>query len=179
MYYDIDLTIVDTGHFTKLAYNFIAGIKDRKVFGIKGDVLTDYRKADKNTPVIKHSQENKGLLYILDVNLLKDQLSANMSLIQGTDGTQPNGFMNFPQPSGGKYNLINFFSHYESEHRVPLLKNGVEVGYGWKKKRENNHFWDVRVYGLAAREIFISDMKLYESGNRDLTWQTYCDMINF
>lgn len=179
LYYDIDVTIVDTGHFTKLAYNFITSIKDRKIFGIKGDTIENYRKSDKNTPIIKHSQENKGLLYILDVNLLKDQVSNNMALVCGTDGTQPNGFMNFPQPSNGKYNLVNFFSHYESEHRVPIMKNGIEVGYGWKKKRENNHFWDLAVYGLASREIFIADLKLYERGNRELNWQTYCDLINF
>ena len=105
MYFEIDLTVVDTGHFTKYAYNFINTIKDRKVFGIKGDDITEYKKATQNTPIIKHSQENKGMLYLVDVNILKDRLAANMSLIQGTDGTQPNGFMNFPQPSGGKYNL--------------------------------------------------------------------------
>lgn len=178
LYYDIDITIVDTGHFTKLAYNFIQGIKDRKIYGIKGDTVDSYRKTDKNTPIISHSRENKGLLYILDVNLLKDKLASDMALISGTDGTQPNGFMNFPQPSNGKYNLNNYFSHYESEHRVPLLKNDVEVGFTWKKKREDNHFFDCRIYGMAAREIFIADLKLYESGNKDLSWDRYCDLIN-
>lgn len=179
IYYDIDVTIVDTGHFTKLAYNFVSSIKDRKIFCIKGDEITEYRKSNANSPLIKHSQENKGLLYMLDVNLLKDKLAENMALIQGTDGTQPDGFMNFPQPSGGKYNLANYFSHYESEHRIPLIKNKVEVGYGWKKKRENNHYWDIRVYGLAAREIFIADMKLHEDAPKDLTWRMYCDLINY
>lgn len=178
VYYDIDITIVDTGHFTKLAYNFISSIKDRRIFGIKGDTVDTYRKTDKNTPIISHSRENKGLLYILDVNLLKDNLAKDMALISGTDGTQPNGFMNFPQPSDGKYNLNNYFSHFASEHRVPLLKNDVEVGFTWKKKREDNHFWDCRVYNMAAREIFIADLKLYEAGNRDLTWSLYCDLIN-
>lgn len=178
LYYDIDITIIDTGHFTKLAYNFIQSIKDRKVLGIKGDTVEKIRSVDKNTAIIKHSSENKGLLYIIDVNKLKDNLSHNMSLTEGTDGTQPNGFMNFPQPSSGKYNKNNFFDHYESEHRVPDMKNGVEVGFIWKKKRENNHFWDVAVYNLAAKEIFIADLKLLDPANRELTWQNYCDMIN-
>lgn len=176
--YDIEMTIVDTGHFTQYAYDFIQSIKDRKIFGVKGDVITEYRKLDKNSPVIKHSNEKKGSLYIVDVNLVKDKLAHNMSLDQSNDGTQPNGFMNFPQPSGGKYNLPNFFSHYESESRIPLMKNGVEIGYGWKKKRETNHFWDIAVYGLAAKDIFIADLKLNQSGIRELTWEMYCDMIN-
>jgi phage terminase large subunit GpA-like protein len=179
MFFDIDVTIVDTGKFTKLAYNFVSSIKDRKIFGIKGDEITEYRKSNANSPLIKHSQENKGLLYMLDVNLLKDKVAANMSLVQGTDGTQPDGFMNFPQPSGGKYNLNNYFSHYESEHRIPKIVNKVEVGYAWKKKRENNHYWDLAVYKEAAREIFIADMKLHEDVPKDLTWRMYCDLINY
>lgn len=178
MYYDIDITIVDTGHFTKLSYNFIQSIKDRKIIGIKGDTVETYRKIDKNTPILSHSRENKGLLYILDVNLLKEQVASNMALTPGTDGMQPNGFMNFPQPAGGKYNKNNYFDHYESEHRVPMIKNGVETGFTWKKKRENNHFWDIAVYTLASREIFIADLKLYDSSNRDLSWNLYCQMIN-
>jgi len=178
LYYDIDITLVDTGHFTKLAYNFITSIKDRRVFGIKGDTVDKPRATDKNSPIISHSRENKGLLYILDVNLLKDQLASNMSLIQGSDGSQPSGFMNFPQPSEGKYNLNGFFSHYEAETRVTIVKNGQEIGYSWKKKREDNHFFDVRVYGLASREVFIADLRLHDSKNRNLSWELFCDMIN-
>ena len=178
-YCDIDLTIVDTGHFTKLSYNFIQSITDRNIYGVKGKGIEEsFTKIGGNTSLIKHSNENKGLLYILDVNTLKDNLSSNMALTEGTDGTQPRGFMNFPQPSDGKYNKNNFFDHYESEHRVPDLKNGVEVGFVWKKKRENNHFWDVAVYTLASREIFIADWKLYHPKDRDLTWERYCLMID-
>lgn len=177
--FDIDITVIDTGHFTKLANNFILGIKDRKVFGIKGLGEENYRRLDKNSPMITHSRENKGLLYLLDVNMIKDKIASNMNLKEGMDGSQPNGFMNFPQPSGGKYNLNNYFAHYEAEHRIPITKNDVEVGYAWKKKRENNHFFDVAVYNLAAREIFISDIKLYESKYKDFTWELFCDAINF
>jgi phage terminase large subunit GpA-like protein len=180
IYYDIDVTIVDTGHFTKLSYNFIQGFSGtkRKVFGIKGKSDESFRKNDRDMPLIKHSTANKGLLYILDVDKLKDNLASNMALTEGTDGTQPNGFMNFPQPSGGKYNKKNYFDHYESEHRVPEIKSGVEVGFIWKKKSENNHFWDCAVYTLAAREIFIADLKLEDPANRELTWDRYCYLIN-
>jgi phage terminase large subunit GpA-like protein len=178
MYYDIDITVIDTGHFTKLANNFISSIKDRKVFGVKGLGEDNYRKLGKNSPMITHSRENKGLLYLLDVNLIKDTIANNMALQMGLDGSQPDGYMNFPQPAEGKYNLNSYFSHYEAEHRVPVTKNDVEIGYAWKKKRENNHFFDVAVYNLAAREIFISDLKLYDSRNKDITWLHYCDAIN-
>lgn len=178
-YADIDITIIDTSFFTKFAYNFIQGITDRTVLGVKGrGVEENNSKIGENTPLVKHSLENKGKLYILDVNRLKERVAANMSLLPGTDGTQPNGFMNFPQPANGLYNKDNYFDHYESEHRVPVYKNGKEVEYAWKKKRENNHFWDVAVYNLAARDVFIADLKHENPDNRDLTWERFCFLIN-
>lgn len=178
VYCDIDITLVDTGNFTKLSYNFITGIKDRKVFGVKGKGEQDYSKNEKNGVLIEHSRENKGLSYMLYVNELKDKLASNMILPLGTDGTQPSGYMNFPEPSDGFYGRNNFFLHFESEHRVPLVKNGQEIGYKWEKKNENNHFWDCRVYGLAAPEIFISDLKFQDPRNRDLTWSKYCEIVD-
>lgn len=178
MYYDIDLTVIDTGQFNKLATNFINSIKDRKVLGVKGLGEENYKMLDRNTPLISHSRENKGDLYLLDVHSIKDIVANNMALNKANDGVQPNGFMNFPQPADGNYNLNNYFSHYEAEHRIPVMKNNVEVGYAWKKKRENNHFFDVAVYNYACKLIFIADMKLYEPKSRDLTWQQYCDDIN-
>lgn len=183
VYMEIDITLIDTGHFTKMAYNFIQRFNnhsnDPLVMGVKGRGLEEnYSKLVENTPLVKHSVENKGKLYILDVNKLKERLSANMELLPGSDGSQPNGFMNFPQPAYGLYNKPNYFDHYESEHRIPEIKNGQEVGYAWKKKRENNHFWDIAVYNLAAKEIFIADLKLKHIKNRDLTWQLYCEMID-
>jgi phage terminase large subunit GpA-like protein len=178
VYSDIDISLVDTGHFTKLSYNFITSFKNKLVIGIKGKGEEDYAKNEKNGVLIEHSRENKGLSYMLYVNELKDKLSANMSLPLGTDGTQPSGYMNFPEPSNGFYGRSNYFLHFESEHRVPLIKNGQEVGYKWAKKNENNHFWDCRVYGLAAPEIYISNLKLQDSKNRDLTWNIFCELIN-
>lgn len=178
VYYDIEITVIDTGHFTKYAENFIESIKDRRVLGVKGQGEESFRKMDKNGSMIKHSLANKGLLYHIDVNMVKDIVSNNMSLQSGTDGSQPDGFMNFPQPSEGKYGLNNYFSHYEAEHRVIDIKKGIESGFVWKKKREDNHFFDVAVYNYAAREIFIADTKLYDKKYKDLTWSVFCDLLN-
>ena len=178
LYHNIEITVIDTGHFTKLAENFIEGIKDRRVLGIKGQGEDSFRKMDKNGAMIKHSLSNKGLLYHIDVNMVKDIVSGNMTLQSGTDGSQPDGFMNFPQPSEGKYGLSNYYSHYEAEHRVIDVKNGVEASFVWKKKREDNHFFDVAVYNYAAREIFIADTKLYDKKYKDLTWTVFCDLLN-
>jgi len=177
-YSDIEITVVDTGHFTKDTENFIESINDRIVLGVKGQGEENYKKMDANKSMITHSRTKKGLIYHIDVNMVKDIVSNNMAQKSGTDGSQPEGFMNFPQPADGKYALTNYFSHYEAEHRVPEIKNGVEVGYIWKKKRENNHFFDVAVYNYVAREIFIADINLYDKKYKNLTWLEYCYRLN-
>ena len=94
------------------------------------------------------------------------------------DGTQPEGFMNFPQPSGGKYTLRNYFVHYEGEKRVEEVKNDEVVGFKWEKKhsQSQNHFWDVRIYNMAARDIFLDILKLSDPRIKSLTWNDFVDM---
>lgn len=177
--YNIELSVVDTGHFTRLAYDFINSVTDSFVIGIKGYAEDEYRKISKDTPIISRSREMAGKLYILQVNQLKDILASNMKLKMGMDGYQPAGFMNYPQPSMGKYNLRSYFSHFEAEKRVPVEKNGVEVGYAWRKKNSSgeNHMWDCAVYNIAAREIFIDVLRRSNSKNAKLTWEDYCNLL--
>ena len=173
--YDVDITIIDTGHFTRLAYEFINITTDAVVVGIKGAAEPDFRKIQKDTPIIKRSREMVGKLYILEVNQLKDILANNMKLKQGLDGYQPVGFMNFPQPERGKYTMRSYFKHFEGEHRVEQ-KNGEQVvGFTWKKKSSDveNHFWDVYIYNLAAREIYIDIMRRSSTSFKNLDWESF------
>jgi len=178
--YDIDITLIDTGHFTRLAYDFINSIQDSCVLGIKGYAEEEYRKLTKDTPIISRSREMVGKLYLLQVNQLKDILASNMKLKMGMDGYQPAGFMNFPQPSLGKYNLRSYFSHYEGEHRTELKRGDTVIGYAWKKKNSSveNHFWDCAVYNIAAREIFIDFLRRSNTKNSKLTWEDYVLMLS-
>lgn len=173
----VDLTVVDTGYFTKLAKQFIDGFKDSTIVGIKGKTEAEYRKVLKDTPFISRSREARNL-YLLEVNQIKDILSENMKLRRGYDGTQPEGFMNFPQPSDGKYTYKNYFIHYEGEKRVEEIKNDEVIGFKWEKKNSQsiNHFWDVRIYNLAAREIFLDIFKLMDSRIKSLSWSDFAEM---
>lgn len=178
--YNIKMAVIDTGHFTRLAYEYINKKNSALVVGIKGYTDEEYRKLSKDTPPIKRSRENLGKLYILQVNQLKDMLASNISLRMGLDGYQPSGFMNFPQPELGKYSMRGYFSHLESEHRVPYEQDGVEIGFAWKKKNSSveNHFFDVNVYNLAARDIFIDVIrKTGGSEYSQLTWEKFVEMV--
>lgn len=155
------LTGVDCGHYTNHAYSFI----DRTpltVIGVRGDKEGQYRKLNIDIPVFKPAKE-RPKLYMLDVNHVKDMISANIDLrwIPGTTEVQPPGFMNFPEPAEGLYLYPNYFQHYESEHRSVDLKDGEGVASRWIKKTTNlpNHFWDVCVYNYCLKEIW-ADMCL-------------------
>ena len=173
--YNIDISVIDTGNFTRLAYEFIQMENDTFIVGVKGYGEDEYRKLTKDTPVISRSRENKGKLFILQVNQLKDILASNMRLKMGIDGYQPSGFMNFPQPEQGKYTMRGYFSHLEAEHRVDVVKGDQIVGFFWKKKTTSveNHFFDVNVYNLAAKDIFIDILRRSSSKYAKITFEDY------
>lgn len=173
----VNITVVDTGYFTRLATIFINKIEDQVIFGIKGLVEKDYRRVQKDTSPIRPSKENKKL-YLLEVNQLKDELSDYMKLQPGADDYQPEGFMNFPQPEKGKYNMQSFFSHFEGERRVEDKQDNVVVGFKWEKKnsQSQNHFWDVRVYNLAAKYMWLH-LWAREEKVRSITWGEFVDAV--
>lgn len=177
----IGLTVVDTGNFTKLAMQFIGSVKDKMIVGVKGEAEAEFRKLSKDTPKIKQSRESRNL-YIVQVNQLKDELSEFMKLREGEDGFQPEGFMNFPEQRDGKYSMRDYFSHFEGEKRMEQLdSNGEVIGFAWEKKHSSavNHFWDVRVYTLAAREIYLDIFKKIDPKLSKLKSVTWSDFVSY
>lgn len=178
--YIVSLSVIDTGHFTRYADQFISKFDgDNPVYGIKGHSDKNYRRTDKDTPAIKKSRESLKL-YIAEVDQLKDELASYMKLRQTEDGSQPPGFMNFPEPRDGKYSYKNYFKHFESETRREVTESGQVVGFKWDKKNSNveNHFWDVRVYNLAAKYIYLDLIKRSNPSKfRNLDWATYVELV--
>lgn len=174
---------VDTGNFTQYAYNFIDGAQYEQVplmtVGVKGDT-SKLRKIGADTEYYKKSKEKKNL-YLLEVNQLKDIVADRIELSWEEDGglLQPHGFMNFPQPSEGKYLYKTFFTQFEAEHKVPKLNaDGSEIGYTWQKKHSTvaNHFWDCAVYTPALRDIFVEEF-LKGVKIKDISWENFCQVV--
>lgn len=179
--YEVKLSLIDTGHFTKQAYQFITNTHTPQnwVFGVKGVAEQNFRRASKDVAIVKKSP-NVPNLYLLDVEQLKDRLSENMKLRITDEGTQENGFMNFPRPVGKKYSLRSFFKHYESEERKEFSEGGEVVGFKWQKKNSSieNHFWDVRVYNDASKFIFIDLIKRTNPSKlKDLNWSSLVEIL--
>lgn len=162
---------LDTGYFTtEYAYPYLEE-SGFPWFGVKGDKASDIGiQSNADYKPFKVSQERSDL-WILNVNLYKDQVytSMNKSWSESLGAAQPGGFMNFPTPSNGKYLYQSFFEHYEGEQKVFDKDKFV-----WKKViGKQNHFWDCRVYNLAAKDILVNQIcKRYK-----ITNGTFADVV--
>jgi hypothetical protein len=116
------------------------------------------------------------------VNKIKDSLSDLMLLRWDPhqDDSQPLGYMNFPQQSEGKYSYKDYFKHFEAEHRIlESDKDGMDVRFKWVKKSTSlqNHFWDVRIYNMALRDILAHEV-CKEAGLKESSWADYVKILS-
>ena len=179
--YNVKLSLVDTGHFTKHAYQFVTSFigSGHWVMGVKGVTEVNFRRNTRDVAAVKKST-NISNQYNLDVEQLKDELAENIKLKVGDDGSQGSGFMNFPEPRGKKYQLRTFFKHFESEERKEKVENGEVVGFKWDKRNSSveNHFWDVRIYNNAAKYVFLDLIKRSDpSKYKNINWASFVEFL--
>ena len=177
----IDISVIDTGFATKAVMKYITKMSEtgHLVYGVKGKSEAEFRQISKYTPMISRSRESQ-LLYLVEGNQTKDLLSYNMKLIDSDMELSPDGMMFFPVSIDGKYSLKDYFKHFEAEARKEVIKNGDVVGYSWQKVSDSsvNHFLDVKVYALSAREIFIDLIRKTDKTASNLTWDEYRNLFN-
>jgi phage terminase large subunit GpA-like protein len=152
-------TGLDTGYMDKYAWGYIDST-NCKIYGLKGLGQHATMKMGYDKKTFKQGLE-RGDLFSVEGNVIKDDIADLIKLKWDRNSPQPAGFMNFPTPSNGKYLYSNFFSHYEAEHKIEKLKDGVVIGFNWEKKDSivQNHLFDCCQYNRAIKDI--------------LTWQ-YC-----
>lgn len=171
---------VDCGYHSNHAYSFIDRT-NQSVFGLKGKDVDVYTKSStvNDIPTFRIAKE-RSKLFLVEVNAVKDDLAELMKLRwdEGSAEPQPAGFMNYPEPTEGMYGFKNFFSHYESEHRVYETKTTGAIVARWVKKSSlsQNHFWDVRVYNMVIRDILVS-LVCKELKIKNYTWQDYVNLV--
>lgn len=132
---------------TAMAYKFIKGKENRKIFGIKGMSTSGFGKITGKPSIIPVDIINKDkrfgevMLFPVYTDIAKDTV-ANRLLIHTTGP----GYMHFP-------------TRYDDEYYEGLLSERKGDDGKWKKKRANirNEPLDCRVYNLAARDIFPFD----------------------
>jgi len=176
----IMMTAVDTGYYTHYAYDFIDSYPGQ-VVGVKGEVKKSMQKVGIDIPKFKPARERPNL-YILAVELLKDELADMISLkwSEKSEQPQPSGFINFPMPNYKfkKYDN-NYFVQYEAEEKkIETDDDGEPIGWKWVRRHSSapNHFFDCAVYNLALRKI-ISKNIMKELGKRHSTWTEFVGVV--
>lgn len=169
---------VDTGHYTSYAYNYIDH-SNFNIVGLKGKDDDKFVRYGIDLPTFKNARERANL-YLVEVNMIKDQLAEDINLKwdSGNDDAQPPGFINFPTPSSGLYLFNNFFSHFESEHRIIEEKDDKSIASRWVKKSSisQNHFWDCRVYNMVLKDIMTA-MVCKEFKIKEYQWKDYVNAV--
>jgi len=181
----VDIALIDTGFMEKLVMQFITQMQENGlvVYGVRGKTDENYRKAQRDSNPVRRSVEHPKKFYNVEVNQIKDDISENMKLRRGAEGSnQPSGFMNYPQANDGKYTYADFFIHYQGERRTEVKKGEDVIGYRWEKKNSlsPNHFWDVRVYNEAAKLVYLDLAKQQNpSKYKNYTWEDFvAELVN-
>ena len=177
--YDIAIGGVDVSYSYTDVYQYLSSTPHfRKMVGLRGSKEKEYLRRDVNTKLFQLGASRKDE-YLIQVGYFKDDLSVYMNLRRQPGHDQPANFMNFPEPSGGRYTYPSYFEHYESEQRQYVTAKNGTVAFRWEKKNSkvNNHFWDCRVYNLALREIFISIIGS-QLGEKVFIWSDFVGYVN-
>jgi phage terminase large subunit GpA-like protein len=170
---------VDAGYMSEYVYPFVDS-SNHYLFALKGDVVAKYNPFQRDIRAFKPAKE-RGKMYILESNQIKDDLSAQMRLVWNPkiQPKQPAGYMNFPRSDKGLYQFNNYFSHFEAEKRVTHSNaSGDPVGTRWEKKDSvvQNHLFDCRCYNIAVKDILVfnvcKEMKIQNG-----TWQDYVNAV--
>lgn len=168
LYYAIGKAGIDIGHLSDYVWEFIDNMIRRHPHnppvGLRGNKEEKYKPQHANVKLYEVGKARNDAYY-LQVGYLKDMLAGYMQMDwnERRDGAQPANFMNFPTPDPEKrlYLPDTYFSHYESEQRSLITdpKDG-SVTYRWVKVNTaaQNHYFDVRIYGLALREIMTTEL---------------------
>ena len=152
------------------------------IVGVKGSPDDNWLDPNKNIRTFKPALERPADLYILEVGILKDRLSARMRLNYDpiNQRAQPDGFMNFPHASSGQFEYTNFYSHFESEQRIAQITKSGKSEMRWKKVNSaaQNHMFDCCLYAMVARDILVSRFELKGKDRIvNLDWKTFAQEL--
>ena len=131
--------VVDSSAYTDHVYEFCAKNRHRKCYAIKGlggrgvPLYTPARK-------VKRGPGRRTDLYVVGVDEGKERI------FHCLDIEEPGAnYMHFPLNYTEAY-----FMGLTAESKKKKYRNGLVVGYEWRKIRTRNEPFDIRVYSLAA-----------------------------
>lgn len=176
--FNIGAVCVDSGAFAPIVYAFCE-LNSSLCFAVKGETETQIIRYAQDTISVKQSKD-QGNLILVKTNKIKNEISEYMKLEWPEGISQPPGFMNYPISDGEKYTMKGYFKEYEGEEKkLDYTKDGKPTGYRWQKRTlsSRNHFWDCRVYAMAAKDIVLM-FASKELKMPYLSWSQFCEIIS-
>lgn len=137
----ISAACIDSGDgvLTQMVYRFTAPLEQYHVVSVKG------RGGDNYPMFSAPSRRNahKALLYVLNVDKIKDVLVDRLSI-----RTRGPGYVHIPEALSGEY-----WAQLNAEKKETYVERGRSVSV-WKQLRPRNEALDCAVYAFAAFELF-------------------------
>jgi len=171
--YRIQITLVDSGHYTEFVYEFVK----RHSFGVYACKGKDWINTGETYALFSAAALEKiGMPQAFHVNTgkLKDRISAALtSSFWETDKFQPLWYPNFPEDFRDDY-----FKMFEAEKKVFTKLKGAEniTRVSWVQEfGKDNHAFDTYVYNLAALEIAAEYYCKYTLQMEAINWRVFWD----
>jgi phage terminase large subunit GpA-like protein len=169
--YRIQITLVDSGHYTEYVYEFVK----RHLFGVYACKGRDWITNGETYELFSaKALQQLGMAQAFHVNTgkLKDRISAALTNSFWITGQyQPFWYPNFPETFHDDY-----FKQFEAETKEEVRdkKTNRFVKAVWRQKfGQDNHALDTYVYNLAALEIAAEYFCLYTLHLPALNWRAF------
>lgn len=180
--YKIQYTLIDSGNKQAAVFAFCKQYQNR-VSAVRG-ASKEQMSAKRGFQLFQLSKSQHVFnLYTIEVDEYKHQIADSLRKVWEhlNDEPQPMGYMNFPDSidTCGYYKedfppntsaFIEFdngydkryFSHYTAEYcyteEDPTTGKMKKMGWRKRNTRAQNHYFDCRVYNLAAKDIFTTEI---------------------
>jgi len=144
----IAITVVDSGNWTDQVYKFVASVKGKRIYAVKGGSTANLPRI--SIPTIKNRFRLP--VFTVGTDTIKDSIFNRLS-----DVTKPgHGYLHFPDHYPDEY-----FEQLTAEEMKQTFKMGVPVRK-YVQIRPRNEALDLNVYKYAAIEILNPDYKKIE-----------------
>ena len=167
------LGFIDAGYNTEAVYSFCSSMNGVfPVQGQPGKATARWKVPFKQMDVVSHNI----VRYDLNVDILKDQVYANLKRSLHDDGTYPSSFCFFPYDYPEK-----FFRMLCSEEKVWETDKYGNKRAIWKKPTASrrNEFLDCRVYATAALYAYAYDVCINSLKQDGITWSIFWDYVSY
>lgn len=163
---------VDCGYNASSVYEFCDQFGS-SVYPVKGDPQALKKSPKQYKPTQLLDFENLWSIHI-NVDKYKDKVVSSLRLKSGSEGSYPKGYPFFPSDYPDSY-----FKMFSAEEKVAVKnkKTGQIIRYEWRKRNNNNHGFDCRVYNLCQLDFIANEMCKHLFDSEETLWPEFWSWV--